>query len=40
LTTVYGRNGRDADVFALKRYNFGKPMVWGEPEVRIAGTLG
>jgi peptidoglycan/xylan/chitin deacetylase (PgdA/CDA1 family) len=40
LTTVYGRNSRDADVFALKRYNFGKPMVWGESEVRIAGTMG
>jgi peptidoglycan/xylan/chitin deacetylase (PgdA/CDA1 family) len=39
LTTVYGANGRDADVYALKRYNLGKPMIPGELEVRLSGLF-
>ena len=39
LTTVYGRNGRAADVYELKRYNLGKPMMRGEMEVRLSGIM-
>jgi hypothetical protein len=39
LTTVYGANGRDADVYTLKRYNLGKPMIPGELEVRLSGLF-
>lgn len=39
LTTVYGMNGRGADLFELKRYNLGKPMVKGEVEVRLSGLM-
>lgn len=39
LTTVYGSNGREADVYALKRYNLGKPMIPGELEVRLSGLF-
>ena len=39
LTTVYGRNGRRADPFELRRYNLGKPMVWGEVPVRMSGLM-
>lgn len=40
LTTVYGMNGRDADVYAFQRYNLGKPMVTGEVAVRLSGLFG
>lgn len=39
LTTVYGSNRRDADVYTLRRYNLGKPMVRGEVEVRLSGLM-
>ena len=39
LTTVYGMNGRTADPFELKRYNFGKPLIAGELEVRLSGLM-
>jgi peptidoglycan/xylan/chitin deacetylase (PgdA/CDA1 family) len=39
LTTVYGMNGRGADVYALKRYNLGKPMLPGELDVRLSGLI-
>ncbi|MEI6667386.1 MAG: polysaccharide deacetylase family protein [Acidobacteriota bacterium] len=39
LTTVYGNNGPGADVFALRRYNLGKPMVTGEVAVRLSGMM-
>ena len=39
LTTVYGANGRDANVYELKRYNLGKPMIPGELEVRLSGLF-
>jgi peptidoglycan/xylan/chitin deacetylase (PgdA/CDA1 family) len=39
LTTVYGSNGRSGDVYELKRYNVGKPMVPGELEVRLSGLF-
>lgn len=39
LTTVYGRNRRGADPFELRRYNLGKPMVWGEVPVRMSGLM-
>jgi len=39
LTTVYGNNGRGADVFELRRYNFGKPMMTGEVAVRLSGLM-
>ena len=39
LTTVYGMNPRDADVFAFRRHNLGKPMVRGEAEVRLSGLM-
>lgn len=39
LTTVYGRNPRGADPFELRRYNLGKPMVWGEVPVRLSGLM-
>ncbi len=39
LTTVYGRNSRGANPFELRRYNLGKPMVWGEVPVRMSGLM-
>ena len=39
LTTVYGSNSRDADVYELRRYNLGKPMMRGELEVRLSGIM-
>jgi peptidoglycan/xylan/chitin deacetylase (PgdA/CDA1 family) len=39
LTTVYGDNRRGANPFELRRYNLGKPMVWGEVPVRMSGLL-
>lgn len=39
LTTVYGSNGRKADVYELKRYNLGKPMMRGEVAVRLSGIM-
>lgn len=39
LTTVYGMNARDADVYELRRYNLGKPMMSGEVEVRLSGLM-
>jgi peptidoglycan/xylan/chitin deacetylase (PgdA/CDA1 family) len=39
VTTVYGRNRRDANAFELRRYNLGKPMVWGEVPVRLSGLM-
>ena len=39
LTTVYGRNRLGADPFELRRYNLGKPMVWGEVPVRMSGLM-
>ena len=39
LTTVYGSNRRDADVYELRRYNLGKPMMRGEIEVRLSGIM-
>ena len=39
LTTVYGNDGRDADVFELRRYNLGKPMMTGEVAVRLSGLM-
>jgi peptidoglycan/xylan/chitin deacetylase (PgdA/CDA1 family) len=39
LTTVYGSNARGGDVYELKRYNLGKPMVAGELEVRLSGIF-
>jgi len=39
LTTVYGRNRRGANPFELRRYNLGKPMVWGEVPVRLSGLM-
>jgi peptidoglycan/xylan/chitin deacetylase (PgdA/CDA1 family) len=39
LPTVYGSNGRGGNVYELKRYNFGKPMIRGELEVRLSGLF-
>ena len=39
LTTVYGRNRRGANPHELRRYNLGKPMVWGEVPVRLSGLM-
>jgi peptidoglycan/xylan/chitin deacetylase (PgdA/CDA1 family) len=39
LTTVYGMNAAGADVYELKRYNLGKPMIRGEVEVRLSGLM-
>ena len=39
LTTVYGNNARGADVFELRRYNLGKPMMTGEVAVRLSGLM-
>ena len=39
LTTVYGNNGSDADLFELRRYNLGKPLVTGEAAVRLSGLM-
>ncbi|MCX6537578.1 MAG: polysaccharide deacetylase family protein [Acidobacteria bacterium] len=39
LTTVYGNNGPDADIFELRRYNLGKPMMTGEVAVRLSGLM-
>jgi peptidoglycan/xylan/chitin deacetylase (PgdA/CDA1 family) len=39
LTTVYGMNGRGADVYELRRYNLGKPLMPGELEVRLSGLM-
>lgn len=39
LTTVYGMNGRGADAYELKRYNFGKPLMRGELDVRLSGLM-
>ena len=39
LTTVYGRNARNANPFELRRYNLGKPMTWGEVPVRMSGLM-
>jgi peptidoglycan/xylan/chitin deacetylase (PgdA/CDA1 family) len=40
LTTVYGSNAATADVYELKRYNFGKRMIRGEADMRLAGLFG
>jgi len=39
LTTVYGMNDRQTDVFAFTRYNLGKPMRKGEVAVRLSGLM-
>jgi peptidoglycan/xylan/chitin deacetylase (PgdA/CDA1 family) len=39
LTTVYGRNPRGSSPFELRRYNLGKPMVYGEVPVRLSGLM-
>jgi peptidoglycan/xylan/chitin deacetylase (PgdA/CDA1 family) len=39
LTTVYGRNRPNTNPFELRRYNLGKPMVWGEVPVRMSGLM-
>ena len=39
LTTVYGNNSRGADLYELRRYNLGKPMVTGEVAVRLSGLM-
>ena len=39
LTTVYGMNSPGTDVFELRRYNLGKPMMRGELDVRMSGLM-